>query len=200
MVHLAILVFGRLAPAPRRALLWRWATATGAAFVVAVPLFLLALREREQIAYLTTAPQITFATIALGLWFGNAWWFAAAAWLLLIVAGVDAGIRMRRRRRERIAAAPGVSLELVAGAWLMAPSVLLITSHFVLEDFTARYLSFCAPAVAILLAVTLDRLASRYAAMPRRAPGAADLPGRGARAGGARRPGLSRPAAALLEE
>ena len=33
-----------------------------------------------------------------------------------------------------------------------------------LEDFTARYLSFCAPAVAILLAVTLDRLASRYAA------------------------------------
>ena len=70
---------------------------------------------------------------------------------------------MLRSRRERIAAAPEVSLELVAGAWLIAPSVLLIVSHFVLEDFTARYLSFCAPAAAILMAVALDRLVSRYA-------------------------------------
>jgi mannosyltransferase len=169
VVHLVILVFGRLAPAERRALLWRWAAATGAAFVAAAPLFLLALHEREQIAYLTTAPQVTFVTILLGLWFGNAWWFAAAAWLLLIAAGVDAGVRMRRRRRDRMAAAPGLSLELVAGAWLVAPSLLLVVSHFVLEDFTARYLSFCAPAVAILMAGTLDRLASRYAARTRKA-------------------------------
>ena len=86
VVHLAILVFGRLGGARRRALLWRWAVATIAGFGAAVPLFLLALHEREQISYLTTAPQITFLTIALGLWFGNAWWFAAAAWLLLIAA------------------------------------------------------------------------------------------------------------------
>ena len=148
VVHLTILVFGRLGGAHRRALLWRWAVATIAGFGAAVPLFLLALHEREQIAYLTTAPQITFLTIALGLWFGNAWWFAAAAWLLLLVVVADASIRMLRVRRERIGGAPEVSLELVAGAWLIAPSVLLIVSHFVLEDFTARYLSFCAPAAA----------------------------------------------------
>ncbi|GAB3040860.1 glycosyltransferase family 39 protein [Parafrigoribacterium mesophilum] len=163
VVYLAVLLGARLSGADRRALLWRWAAATGAAFVAAMPLFALALHEREQIAYLTTAPQITFVTIALGLWFGNAWWFAAAAWLLLVVVGVDAVVRMVHSRRDRISAAPGVSLELVAGAWLLVPSVLLIMSHFVLEDFTARYLSFCAPAAAILIAVAVDLLAARFA-------------------------------------
>jgi mannosyltransferase len=163
VVHLAVLLGGRLSGAHRRALLWRWAVATGAAFVAAAPLFALALDEREQIAYLTTAPQVTFVTIALGLWFGNAWWFAAVGWLLLVAIGVDAVRRMLRRRRERVAVPGGVSLELVAGAWLIAPSALLIGSHFVLEDFTARYLSFCAPAAAILMVVALHRIVTRCA-------------------------------------
>ncbi|MEO6504592.1 MAG: glycosyltransferase family 39 protein [Terrimesophilobacter sp.] len=167
VVHLAVLLRGRITEEVRRALLWRWATATAAALLAAAPLFAIALRQREQIAYLTTAPQVTFVTIALGLWFGNDWWFAAAAWLLLIVGGVDAVVRMFRGRRRVIAAAPALSVGLVAGAWLIVPSALLIVSHYVLEDFTARYLSFCAPAAAILMAVALDRLVSRYAAARR---------------------------------
>lgn len=45
--------------------------------------------------------------------------------------------------------------------WLFLPSLLLIASHFLVPDFTARYLSMCAPGAALVLATVIVRLARR---------------------------------------
>ncbi|MFF1875507.1 hypothetical protein, partial [Kitasatospora herbaricolor] len=44
-------------------------------------------------------------------------------------------------------------------AWLVVPTGILITAHAVIPDFTARYVSFCAPAAAILIACGIRALA-----------------------------------------
>lgn len=162
VAHLVILLFSRLPPEAKRPFRRRWLLVTAAAFVVASPVIVFALLERRQIAYLATAPQLDFSTLTIGLWFGTAG-FAIVAWLLLIVVGVGAGIRLlgiwtdaTEQDRSRLP-----RLELVAASWLLVPSALLIASQVLYSDFTARYLSFCAPAAAILIAVGLDRLSAR---------------------------------------
>ncbi len=159
LVHAVILVTAR---APRATLV-RWATTVGIAAATAVPLVVFAVLERKQISYLATHDQLSPDTVFSSLWFG-APWFAAAAWALIVVAIVDA-IRMRVRRTraglraDLVSATRMPSLVSTASAWLFLPTLVLVLGSAVVPAFTARYVSFCAPAAAILVACGIDALA-----------------------------------------
>lgn len=81
--HLVLLLMTRR----RREFVIGWVVASGSALVAAAPLIVTGILERGQIAYLATRNDISFDTIAVTMWFGNAT-FAILAWLL--VAGAIA--------------------------------------------------------------------------------------------------------------
>ncbi|WP_187270567.1 glycosyltransferase family 39 protein [Lacisediminihabitans profunda] len=144
-----------------RATLIRWTVACAAALLAASPLVFWAIDERRQIAYLASRTEVSFGTLSVSLWFGSVE-FAVIAWLLIIVA-LAVPLVAHIRRRDRASRPPPhlPSVELVAATWLLVPSIILVTSQFFVADFTARYLSYCAPAAALLIACGVDRLASR---------------------------------------
>ncbi|MCU1525015.1 MAG: hypothetical protein JWO18_1909 [Microbacteriaceae bacterium] len=143
----------------------RWMVAVGVAVLAAAPVVVWAILERDQISYLDNTTQVTFTTLAVSLWFGNPE-FAIVAWAFIAVAIVAA---VRLWLRERTSAAPDESLlptrmpslTLVGVAWLLIPTVILIAAHVAIPVFTARYLSYCAPAAAILIACGLGWLGQR---------------------------------------
>jgi mannosyltransferase len=154
IAHLAVILLRE----DRRALARSWVKAFGIAVACALPLLAVAILEHGQIAYLGTRAEVTFPTLAVSLWFGTTT-FAVAAWAL-ILAGAAMFARDVVRRRERLLAGPGSAPPAFAVAILslLVPSVLLVGSHFLVPDFTARYLSMCAPAAALVMAVAIMRL------------------------------------------
>ena len=157
VAHLALILLRD----DRRSLVLSWVKSFGAAMVLASPLIVAGILEHGQIAYLGTRTEITFPTLTVGLWFGNVP-FAVLAWAL-IVAAIALFVMDWRSRRSRIRLLPSQlpAATLVGAAWLFVPSVLLVCSHFLVPDFTARYLSMCAPAAALLMGVAIHRLARR---------------------------------------
>ena len=132
-----------------------WLTAAVSAIVLSLPLGVIAFAQRDQVAYLATREQTSMYSIAVFMWFGTVL-FAVIAWLLILIAAASAVIRWRRAGTIHTPSMP--SLELVAVAWLVIPPGVLIGTHPLLHAFTARYLAFCAPAAALLMAIAIDRI------------------------------------------
>ncbi|MGV8885691.1 MAG: glycosyltransferase family 39 protein [Microbacteriaceae bacterium] len=137
------------------AFLRRWTRTVLASTVVAAPVIIAALLQRNQIAFLGHRSEVTPPKIAITLWFGEPL-FAAVAWLLIVVACV-ATFRARAARSD-FAAERMPRLGVVAACWLLVPSVILIAAFPIVPIYTARYLSYCAPAAGILMALGLDWL------------------------------------------
>jgi mannosyltransferase len=146
-----------LALDPRsRSQLRRWAIASGIAIVAASPVIVLALMQRQQIAFLEHRDRVTPTTVLVGMWFG-ALPFAIIAWALIVIAIVG----LARRGRRRV----GGSLEILAVLWLILPMGLLIAVGPITAIYTPRYGTFSAPAAAILMACGVRELArNRWAA------------------------------------
>jgi mannosyltransferase len=157
VVHAVVVLVSR---APRRTVR-AWAIASGCGAAAAIPVIVFALLEHGQVAYLGNSEQLAPDTLFSGLWFGQ-WTFAVVAWALIVVAVVFEVRRGRIRRAQGGDPLLGdrgqPTLALVALVWMLAPTLLLIGMHSVVPDFTARYVSFCAPAAAILIACGLDEL------------------------------------------
>ncbi|WP_345762973.1 glycosyltransferase family 39 protein [Diaminobutyricibacter sp. McL0608] len=169
---------------------WRvvraWGAAVLAAVIAASPLIYWALRERKQISYLQSADAVNTQTLGVDQWFGNIA-VAILAWGLIAVGavvGVRALLRARGRRRGQIAdailtprgratafRAAGIltpreagmpSLFVVAAAWAFIPMLLLLAGDLASAMYTVRYLSFAAPAVALLIGLVLALPARRW--------------------------------------
>ena len=154
VVHLVIVLSAR---APRR-MIAAWFLASAAAVLASVPLLVVAFSERDQIHYLSEDNQVSPQTIFVLLWFGNLG-LAVVAWALIAV--VVAAVMARHIRHTRPAwpfPARLPSLETVALSWLLIPSVILIGGQFFYAGFTGRYLAFCAPAAALLMAIAIARI------------------------------------------
>jgi len=148
-VHAVILAALRV----RRATLIGWAAAVACAMLAAVPLGVVGLLERNQISYLATTDQSSFETMFRSLWFGS-WWVAAVAWALMLAAVcIPWLLRVRSGVRNTWMLTRSTPTPLaLAVAWLVVPAVILVSAQAVIPGFTARYVSFCAPAAAILIA------------------------------------------------
>ncbi|WP_166793348.1 glycosyltransferase family 39 protein [Cryobacterium lactosi] len=140
-----------------KAFLTRWVGSVAAALIAATPVFIWALLERKQIAFLGHRDEITFPKLAVSLWFGQPL-FATAAWALIGCALAAAVVVWRS---NTLAGLKGQfrkpRLDVVAASWLIVPAVILIGSNPVVPVYAARYLSCSAPAAAILMAIGLDR-------------------------------------------
>lgn len=152
-VHAVILATVRA----RRATLIGWAIAVAGAGLAAVPLGVVGALESHQIAYLAQSEQSSFQTLFTTLWFSS-WWVASLAWMLIVVSIALPWWRGRTAGRTVSDPIPWTvtrttpTLVTVAVVWLVVPAGILISAHAVIPDFTARYVSFCAPAAAILIA------------------------------------------------
>ena len=163
IVHGVVVAVSR---APRRTVAG-WLIAAGAALLASAPLLAVAIRQNHQIAYLGAVQQLAPQTLFSGLWFGDAWPLALAAWALMAVA-----VTVEARQRILVARAAGGGLFFRSGTrlpslvplallWLLLPPAMLIAVHAVVPDFTARYVSFCAPAAALLIACGVDDILRR---------------------------------------
>lgn len=123
----------------------RWSGWAAFATLLAVPIVLLAAAEQNQIGFLAHRDYITPLNVFALQWFDpvTAWPCAA-----LIAIGVVAAFRDRRHDVEH------ARLALLALIWLALPTAaILLASVTIAPMYTVRYLSFCAPAAAVLVAL-----------------------------------------------
>src|SRR5450755_780286 len=133
----------------------RWLAASAAALLVLSPLLRLSFREQKQIAWVSRPDASTIERL-----FSN---FAGSAALILPVAllalgGVAAACIADNWRPLNPAA--------IALPWLTVPPFLLIAGSYVKPVYVERYVEFCLPALAILVAAGLVGLTRAMAGMP----------------------------------
>ncbi|GAA3872058.1 glycosyltransferase family 39 protein [Leifsonia kafniensis] len=148
------------APNEHRRALWRsWLKATGSGILLAAPVVVFGLAQHEQISFIGTRPQPTLLTALVSQWFDSAP-VALAAWALITVAvAVVIFSRHPLRGFER----PVRPALVVMLAWIVVPTAaLLIGTFLVAPMYIQRYLSFCTPAVAIVIAVGIVCLGQRW--------------------------------------
>jgi mannosyltransferase len=137
---------GAGSPAP-----WRsWAVATTGVLALSFPVLFWGYREREQIAFIGRRPQRDLLDAAVLQWFGNVP-LAIAAWALVVLAAVTV---LASRNARASGVRPTGRVVTVMLAWMLVPSaVLLAGTHLVTPMYALRYLSMCAPAAAIVMAI-----------------------------------------------
>jgi len=148
VVHALVLTTMR----PPRTFVRRWVTTSLIAIASTLPLIVVGYLQRDQVAYLADQTTITVNSMTVGLWFWTDW-FAVAAWILILVG---LGATLWRWRRSR---GPVPLLALLALCWMVVPGVILVIASIPQNSFTSRYLSFSAPAAAILMALGIQALA-----------------------------------------
>ncbi|MDQ4213821.1 glycosyltransferase family 39 protein [Microbacterium capsulatum] len=136
---------------------WRaWAVSTAAGLALASPLAWFGFLQRRQIAFIGERDPLTAQGALVEMWFQE-WWFAVVAWALVVVAAVAFGIEIVRARRS--GETFGLRLDTLAFSWTIVPMGLLIAASPFAPGYTARYGTYSAPAVAIVLALAVRRLA-----------------------------------------
>jgi mannosyltransferase len=146
----------------------RWAVAGAAAVAVCIPVVAFAYTQRAALAWMTGHPSIRGSAIALARsWAGS----PQLVWPVFGLAafGVAADAATYRRRR------PPVTPGTIALPWLVAPPAVLLLVSQVHPVYDGRYVEYCLPALAILVAWGLEWLARAVAVPPLRRAGLAWL-------------------------
>lgn len=156
-VHVIVVVVelhrsGRLRGTRLRSFLIAWA---GAA-LLAAPIGVIAVVQRDQIDFDRPWRSATAETVLVDQWFMLET-VALVAWAFIVV-----GVVVAARRGEQ-AASGYRRLLLLGGVWIVVPTVtLVLISALASLGYTARYLAFCAPGAAILIAIAVSALPRRW--------------------------------------
>ena len=137
----------------RRRVALSWLLAAAASVAVLVPLLMVSFRERGQISWLSKPDFNTVTTLAREFAGSKALIVPVA---LLALGGVVAGVLAGRRLSPAAIALP----------WLVVPPVILIVVSMIKPVYSQRYVEFCLPALAILVAAGLTGLARLLATSP----------------------------------
>lgn len=173
-LHLALLAavhavaLATMRPRASRATVRGWLSGLAVAALVALPLALAAIAQQHQLAYLAERDWATPGHVLVTQWFAEPV-AAVVAWAF-IVTGV---VAVLLRARGLATALPAGFLPTVA--WIVLPTaLLLLVDALVTKSYSPRYVSFCVPAVAMLVALGIDAVARAASArLIRRA----DVPG-----------------------
>ncbi|KQR65958.1 glycosyltransferase family 39 protein [Frigoribacterium sp. Leaf172] len=145
-----------------------WAATVVVALLAVSPIVVFSVAQRGQVSFLARRDTTSPRALLVELWFGDAR-FAVVAWALVGVAVVALVVGLLHRARDGWTAALSVTPRgvLTVTALLLAfvPAVSLLVLNLAVPAFSGRYLSFSAPAVAILVAIGIDVLASRRTAV-----------------------------------
>jgi mannosyltransferase len=133
-----------------------WASAA----LLACPIGVIAVMQRDQIAFTRASREVTPEAVLIRQWF----MFepvALVAWAFIAVA---VAVVITRTTPHRHGAASGERQLLVLGAvWALVPTAaLLLVAAVASLGYTPRYLAFCAPAAAILIAIAVAALPRRW--------------------------------------
>jgi mannosyltransferase len=126
----------------------RWLTACLAAVIVLAPLLRVSLREQAQLGWMIRSPGYHTVTWLFRDFAGSAG--LIRPFVLLALGGIAAGCIADRWRPLNPAA--------LALPWLAVPPGLLIAASFIKPVYNLRYVEFCLPALAILVAAGLAGL------------------------------------------
>ena len=158
-VHLVVvLAVGQRQGFWRRASTWVGASVLG--LLLAIPISMAGSAQREQIAFIGRRPEVSVTEAAVKQWFDTVP-VAIIAWSLMIVAVI--AVFRRQHGKARSWRLPQRAALVIFLAYLLVPSaILLIGTHFVTPMYSLRYLSLCAPAVGIVIAVGVAALANNW--------------------------------------
>jgi mannosyltransferase len=146
-------VFLRMLSRSRSTALW-WAAATAGALLAVTPLILLSLSQIAQISWVLPLRARTWDDVFVDQYFDDSIPFAVAAGVVIAVALVLQS-RPGTRWDE-----PTRRLVLMCAVWMVLPTaVLLVVTAFGKHMYTARYLYFTTPAMAILLGICVVTIA-----------------------------------------
>ncbi len=125
----------------------RWLVVCALAAAVGAPLAVFSLRQSAQLNWVTRPDLSTVASLIRD--------FAGASVAIPVIAlagllGCVAGPGLRRRAGQR-----GLTLAVVALPWLVVPPVVLLGISLVDPVYVERYVVFCLPALALLVAAGL---------------------------------------------
>ncbi|MHC5797407.1 glycosyltransferase family 39 protein [Lacisediminihabitans sp. FW035] len=145
---------------PARRPLIGWAAAAAASALLVLPLASLVSGQSAQVDWIAPIDGSTFHAVFVTQWFLGSPVLAALGWTLIGIAIVGLW-----RSRPLPGAQPGVAAPSAASVllpWLVVPTVgLLLASVTVSPLFSPRYLTFSAPAAAILIGLAISRLRRR---------------------------------------
>ena len=147
-----------------------WAIAAGSAAILLLPFALSVVRQSGQVSWIAPISWGTWNGVFVTQWFYLNPPFAVVGWVL-VALGILFLILAGRRIRSTGAGVPRLlsgnpSLLAIAVPWLAVPTIgVIVASLLVSPLYSPRYLTYCAPAVAILIGVALDRLRRRWLAV-----------------------------------
>ena len=140
----------RFAPVRRR-----WVQAALVAVILSLPIVWYGYQERGQIAFLAKREYLSVVNVLVFQWFGNGY-LAAAAWALVVFAVVMAVITWRRWHERS-------DLVVLTVLWTVIPTLGMILLNIATPTYNMRYVSFSAPALALLVVAGAFRLRARWA-------------------------------------
>lgn len=162
---LLVVVVGVVILVLRRDLLRSWIWSAGAAVVFSAPIAVVGIAQHNQISFLAHRDRPSVSGVLVGQWF-LATWPAVLGWAIILV-GIALSLRARRGRRA-----------LVLGlAWAVVPTAILLLASAFIPVYSTRYLSFTAPAIALLLGAGVVRIAESLRGRWLRIAAGAALPG-----------------------
>ena len=157
---LILVVHGLYVAVVHRDRIRAWLGSCGVALVLALPIIALGYHQRSQIAFLARRDYATVRNVLVSQWFGTTL-VAIVGWLL-IAAAVVAFILAAARRG--VSLPPAQRLAGLALSWLALPTAFLLLGNATLSPmYNVRYLSFCVPAAAILIALGVEAIGARLA-------------------------------------
>lgn len=141
-----------------RAVVLRWAIASGIAAVVASPLVIEIASQSKQVAWIAGIGGRTFDQVFATAWFGGVDVYAGAAWALMIIGVVAALVEVHRR------SATVRSLVRLQAVRVAVPLVVIPTAALVLATamgkhlYSPKYATLSLPFVALLIALALTMI------------------------------------------
>ncbi|MDH6235982.1 hypothetical protein [Cryobacterium sp. CG_9.6] len=134
-----------------------WLGASAASALLLMPFALTVSSQSKQVSWIPPIAAQTIPDVVVWQWFALNPLFAVAGWALML-AGVALLVRSGRHNRGR-GTGSTPSLLAITVPWIVVPTVGLIVASLVLSPlYSPRYLTFSAPAVALLMGVALAAL------------------------------------------
>ncbi|WP_052460860.1 glycosyltransferase family 39 protein [Microbacterium gorillae] len=127
----------------------RWLVSSLIGLAVASPVALLGVTQTAQIAFLGQEDRANLKALFIDMWFVDIP-SAIIGWTLVLVALI--GWWIARKRQPRLGA------EVIGVVWAAVPLAAVLALNIVHPDYTPRYLTFGAPAIALIQAAGIVRL------------------------------------------